>query len=342
MPPQAELSSLEAFRIATPSGPLELLACLPHLPTGKQPILCVHGAHCAAACFKTILPLLARAGYASYALSFRGHGQSWQPSTFTFHFLTSINSYVADLAAGIDFLATKHPDTAPILVGHSMGGGVLQRALTVWESQRERPAGLVLLASAPLSGGGLDVARNWQAAEAALAQQAQQAQQTPSPSPTGLSPSRATRQAWYPWLLSFFTINTGVDTPAQVRNKFFSPDSHAEVVQGWIRDSKSRFESIRVSIETFWPIAEPVAVLAAIKHDDTPFGRKILCISAERDVLIQSDVSRDNFDAYRSACQGEDEVLHIELLGSAHHIMLDIAHERCAEIITNWLQGESV
>lgn len=80
-------------------------------------------------------------------------------------------SYVADVLAGIDFLATKHTDTVPILVGHSMGGAVVQRALTKWQTRRRRPTGLVLLASAPLSGGGLDVAHNRQAVEAALPQQ---------------------------------------------------------------------------------------------------------------------------------------------------------------------------
>lgn len=69
-----------------------------HLSTIKQPILMVHGAHCSAACFKSTLPLLARAGFASYALSFRGHRNSWQPSTFSFYALTSIDSLLAECA----------------------------------------------------------------------------------------------------------------------------------------------------------------------------------------------------------------------------------------------------
>lgn len=332
MQPLAGTPLIESLQITTPSGPLELLACLPHTPTKHQPLLFLHGAHCAAACFQELLPLTSRAGYASYALSLRGHGQSWQPNNFVFHALTSIDSYVADAAAGIDFVATEHPAAALVLIGHSMGGGVLQRVLATVQPQRNI-AGLVLLASAPLSGGGLDVARNWQAAEAALAHvQAQQAQIS----------GETTHQGWVPWLLSFFTIKTGLDTSAHVRNKFFSQDTPEDVVQGWIRNSKSRLESIRVSIETFWPLADPVAVLAAIGDADTPIGRKVLCISAERDVLIPSEVSRKNFDAYRTVCQGEEEVLYTEVSGSAHHIMLDIAHERCAKLIVRWLQGESV
>lgn len=330
------MASLEKIQMATPSGPLELLACLPHPATQQQPLLFVHGAHGAAACFKAVLPLVARAGYACYAVSLRGHGQSWQPGAFAFHVLTGVDSYVADVGAAIDYLAREHPGLAPILVGHSMGGGVLQRTLSVWSAkavQRESAGGLVLVASAPLSGGGLDVARSWQAAEAALAQS------RPEP------PARAERpQEWLPWLRSFFTINlnTGLETPAQVRNKFFSPDAAEDAVCGWIRDSKSRLESIRVSIETFWPLADPVAVLAAIGHDRPPIGRKVLCISAGKDVLIPSQVSLKNYDAYRAACKAEEDVMHAELPGSAHHIMLDIAHERCAETIVNWLQGKTI
>src|SRR6186713_602663 len=101
MQPTEETTSLETFQIDTHSGSLELLASLPHIPTKQQTLLFIHGAHCAAACFNAILPLISRAGYASYALSLRGHGRSWQPSTFTFHALTSLNSYVADVLAGI-------------------------------------------------------------------------------------------------------------------------------------------------------------------------------------------------------------------------------------------------
>ncbi|KAF2235507.1 alpha/beta-hydrolase [Viridothelium virens] len=329
---QSDNYSLETLQIATSSGPLELLACLPHQPKQQRPLLFLHGAHCAAACFKILLPLMARAGYASYALSLRGHGKSWQPSTFAFHVLTSIDSYVADAQAGLDFLTAEYPDTPAVVVGHSMGGGVWQRALSL---RPDAPvAGLVLLASAPLSGGGLDVARNWQAAQA----QARKSEEQPS---TG--PPASTDQGWLPWLLSFvpsLKLDTGIETPAQVRSKFFSAGASDKVVEGWMRDSKGRLESVRVSIESFWPLADAGAVLAGITS--MPSGRKVLCVSAEKDALVSSEVSRQNFEAYRSICQGEEEVLQAELSASAHHVMLDVARERCATLIINWLEGRSV
>jgi pimeloyl-ACP methyl ester carboxylesterase len=327
-------SVIKSEKITTPSGFLELLTCTPSESTKKQPILCIHGAHCAAACFKQLLPLFAQAGYASYAVSVRGHGSSWQPSTFGFHVLTSMNSYVTDAMAALNFIMAEHPDTEPILVGHSMGGAILQRILGAWNTlgvPSIRPAGLVLLAAAPLSGGGMDVARRWQAAEAALSQV------QPRVIP-------AAPQAWIPWLLSFFTFkpNTGLDTSAQVRNKFFSNEAAENAVNGWLRDSKGRLESIRVSIEHMWPFADPADVVATIHSDARPFGRKILSISGGKDVLISEALTQETLDAYRLASKGEEEIMRISLADSAHHIMLDVSHERCAELIMEWIEGKDV
>ncbi|CAI6238679.1 unnamed protein product [Periconia digitata] len=329
---------VESVQIATPSGPLELLTCTPHAASTKQqrqPILCVHGAHCAAACFKAMLPLFSQAGYTSYAVSVRGHGGSWQPSTFAFHALTGIDSYVSDMMAALDFISAEHPDAQPIFVGHSMGGAILQRALGNWSTlgmPNIQPAGLILLAAAPLSGGGMDVARRWQAAEAALAQQ------QPPAVPA------AAHQAWVPWLRSFFSFqpNTGLETPAQVRNKFFSSEAPEDVVEGWLRDSKGRLESIRVSIEHMWPFADSADVLAAIHSNARPVGRKILSILGEKDALISQDLTRQTFDGYRLVSQGEQEVMRLSLADSAHHIMLDVAHERCAQSIIDWIDGKDI
>lgn len=332
--------SLQDRQLATPSGPLELLACLPQHPKSQQPLLFVHGSHGSASCFSALLPLIARAGYPCYALSLRGHGKSWQPNAFAYHTLTGISSYVSDVEASLDYLAMEHPNTSPVLVGHSMGGGVLQRALMMWDTDRHaaqqtqraaarKPAGLVLLASAPLWGGAMDVARNWQAAEATL----------PKP-----QPQPQPQQAWLPWLYSFFTpkFDTGIDSPTQVRNKFFSAEAPEDAVLVWINKCKSRLESMRAAFDSLWPHAEPGPVLSAIDRDSNPFGRKILCISAELDVLILGETSQKNFDAYHAVCQGEEEVLRKELLGSAHHLMLDVSRELCAEVIVAWLRGESI
>ncbi|KAL1599452.1 hypothetical protein SLS60_007255 [Paraconiothyrium brasiliense] len=129
---------------------------------------------------------------------------------------------------------------------------------------------------------------------------------------------------------------------AQVRNKFFSPEASEDAVNGWLSDSKGRLESIRVSIEHMWPFADPTDVLATIHSDARPVGRKILSISGGKDALISKDLTRETFDAYRSASQGEEEIMHVSLAHSAHHVMLDVAYEVCAELIIKWIEGKDI
>ncbi|KAF2741664.1 alpha/beta-hydrolase [Sporormia fimetaria CBS 119925] len=326
---------LKTSAIDTPSGSLELLVCLPQSRTNKQPILCIHGAHCAAACYKKLLPIFAQAGYPSYALSLRGHGKSWQPSTFDLHVFTTSNTYVADVMSAIDLISSEHPDQSPILIGHSLGGGVLQRALGAWNPSWKAPAGLVLIAPAPLSGGAMDIARKWQAAEAKLKASQPALALTP---PSGSSP-----QGWIPWFRSLFDFElpSGLETPAGIRSKFFLPETPEEAVTGWLRDSKGRLESMSVTIGSFWPFADASAVFNAIDSDARPRGRKVFLISANGDVLITEDVIRETYEAYHAVCQGEEEIAQLELK-SGHHIMLDVAHQQCASSIIRWIEEEKI
>ncbi len=100
----------------------------------------MHGAWHAAWCWdEHFLNFFADKGYRALALSLRGHGNS--PSDKPLRAL-SINDYVDDVAAVAAALATP-----PVVIGHSMGGFVVQKYL----ESRDVPAG-VLMASAPPSG----------------------------------------------------------------------------------------------------------------------------------------------------------------------------------------------
>lgn len=119
---------------------IELLQCHPHQPTAMPPLLFVHGAWHGAWCWEEhFLPYFAEHGYDSYALSFRGHGDNRDRTRLRW---TSLNDYVEDLRNAI----TRLP-TPPVLIGHSMGGYVIQRYL----EQGAAPA-VVLLASTPPTG----------------------------------------------------------------------------------------------------------------------------------------------------------------------------------------------
>lgn len=119
---------------------LEVIAAGQATATRPAPVLFVHGAWHAAWCWESnFMPFFARAGYAVSALSLRGHGGSEGRAGLRWH---AIADYVADVAA----VAAALP-SPPILIGHSMGGLVVQNYL-----ERHPAAAAVLLASVPTSG----------------------------------------------------------------------------------------------------------------------------------------------------------------------------------------------
>src|ERR1700722_12087079 len=119
---------------------LEVISKLPSRPRPAPPILFVHGAWHGAWCWdEFFLNHFAARGYAAHALSFRGHGES--EGRGALH-RCRIRHYVEDVAA----VAAALP-SSPILVGHSMGGFVVQKFLETHLS----PAAF-LLASIPPDG----------------------------------------------------------------------------------------------------------------------------------------------------------------------------------------------
>ncbi|MCB1172102.1 MAG: alpha/beta fold hydrolase [Leptospiraceae bacterium] len=110
---------------------------------GQPPILFVHGAWHGAWCWaENFLPWFQEQGYQAGALSLRGHGESAGRAGLRWH---RINDYAIDVESVIKNKLT----TPPVIVGHSMGGHVVQK---VMERARVPLAGAVLLASLPPAG----------------------------------------------------------------------------------------------------------------------------------------------------------------------------------------------
>ncbi|MBV8440770.1 MAG: alpha/beta fold hydrolase [Hyphomicrobiales bacterium] len=119
---------------------LEVRSKQPSIGRNAPPILFVHGAWHAAWCWdEHFLDYFAAHGYAAYALSLRGHGDSDGRAGLRLH---RIRDYVEDVAA----VAAMLPVT-PVVIGHSMGGFVVQKYLET----RSSPAAF-LLASIPPTG----------------------------------------------------------------------------------------------------------------------------------------------------------------------------------------------
>lgn len=119
---------------------LEIISKLPKAKSKFPPILLVHGAWHGAWCWENnFMDYFAENGWEAHALSLRGHGKSEGKSKIRWW---SIADYVDDLhqvASGLD--------NTPILVGHSMGGFVVQKYLEKYSAKAA-----VLLASVPPSG----------------------------------------------------------------------------------------------------------------------------------------------------------------------------------------------
>jgi pimeloyl-ACP methyl ester carboxylesterase len=111
-------------------------------PTHPVPLLFVHGGWHGAWCWdEHFLDFFADNGFRAAAVSLRGHGKSdiEQPLN-----TCSIADYVDDVRAAAELLGGS-----PVVIGHSMGGYVVQKYLHTADA----PAG-VLMASAPPQGAG--------------------------------------------------------------------------------------------------------------------------------------------------------------------------------------------
>ncbi len=195
--------------------------------THNTPILFVHGAWHAAWCWENFLPYFARQGYMSYAVSLRGHGASAGRDKLRWH--SAAHDYVADVAQIAQTL-----ERPPILVGHSMGGYIVQKYL-----EMHTAAAGILLASMPVSG------------------------------VFGFVTRFVLRHPWA-FLKAQLLLNPWymVGTPELMQDAFFSPDVPAEEIARHFARLQS--ESLLMQLETMLfnlprpdKVTTPLLVLAA-------------------------------------------------------------------------------
>lgn len=341
--------SLKSQMIDGPTGPLELLSSLPTITTTTPPpppLLFLHGLSCSAHCYQNFLPYLARRGYAAYALSLRDHGASHRQSWLARTLGTTLHGWGRDVEAAIAHVAAAHPDApAPVLGGHSLGGGLAQWLVSAGGSTAaagSRPSpvsALVLLGSAPLRGGGREILGHWQAVEAATAKQ-----DGGEPAPHWLWGARCRLQ-----------------TPAQVRAAFFSDATSDAAVDAWLRGCRSATGNARASAAILWPFGDAARVLAHLpgllgpRRGGSASARKVLCVAGSADRLVPPAMVLDNYRAYQAADViaqadgnggggGDDTAEACSFLtveGSGHHLMIDAHWEECADGIVQWLSGQA-
>jgi pimeloyl-ACP methyl ester carboxylesterase len=119
---------------------LEIISRHPNADAKSTPLLFVHGSFTGAKIWdEFFLSYFAEQGYQAHAVSLRGHGASAGRSGLRWW---SLADYVADLKQVVSILPR-----APVLIGHSLGGMVVQKYL-----ERHPASGAVLMASVPPHG----------------------------------------------------------------------------------------------------------------------------------------------------------------------------------------------
>jgi len=135
--------------IRTPNGPIELLISIPSTRNPDVPaVIFAHGGMGCAWVWTPYMRFLAARGIASYAVSTRGHGNSWHPSFLRMLYTTTKRDLGDDLVAGIKAVERRE-DQQVVLVGHSSGGGLSQFLLSDGDVKVQ---GLALLGAVPGTG----------------------------------------------------------------------------------------------------------------------------------------------------------------------------------------------
>lgn len=172
---------------------LEIISKCPSRSTNRTPLLFVHGMLHGAWCWDVhFLNYFAQHGYAAHAVNLRGHGSSEGRDKLRW---SRIADYAEDVAN-----AVRQLPSPPILIGHSMGGFIIQKYL----EDHDAP-GAVLLSS---------------------------------PSPAGLLPAALKNASRHPLIFAKVNLTLSllplVATPQLAREAFFSEElPEKQLVSYW-------------------------------------------------------------------------------------------------------------
>ncbi|HEX4390354.1 MAG TPA: alpha/beta fold hydrolase, partial [Mycobacterium sp.] len=89
--------------------------------TPRGVVILAHGLGEHARRYDHVAARLGREGLVTYALDHRGHGRSGGKRVL----LKDISEYTGDFDTLVDIAAKEHPGATRIVLGHSMGGGIV-------------------------------------------------------------------------------------------------------------------------------------------------------------------------------------------------------------------------
>ena len=210
---------------------LEIISKYPVESRHPTPLLFIHGTLHTATCWEVhFLDYFAGHGFASHALNLRGHGNSEGREKLRW---TRIADFVEDVSNAVQQLPSP-----PILIGHSMGGFIVQKYL----EDHDAPAAVLLS----------------------------------SPSPAGLLPTAIRTARRQPWVFAKVNMTMSllplIATPRLVGEAFFSNDLPEELLlEYWKQTQDDSFMAFLDMVALDLPKPEkvktPVLVLGAARDN---------------------------------------------------------------------------
>ncbi|KFA60869.1 hypothetical protein S40285_04828 [Stachybotrys chlorohalonatus IBT 40285] len=290
--PRPPPEGLERHWVETPDGRIEVLAAVPTKPSGGPPLVFVHGGMgCAWVWGDYMRYCASKHGITCYAVSLRGHGESWHPSYLKLVFGTTRRMLADDLVASIRWVQDREGGEV-VLVGHSSGGGLSQDILSQGDVSVK---GLALLGAVPAFGS-MGVYRNW----------------------ARLDPWFSLRMLLHGW-----HPNSPLSHPVLVRRAFFSndvSDAYLSEFQGRL----SRYESFWWALSMMRAFADPARTLA---HIDGGSASKMLIMTGSEDKIVTPTVAEQLAAFYREAAAGREAVEVLLVPTAGHHLQNDLNWE---------------
>jgi alpha-beta hydrolase superfamily lysophospholipase len=206
---------------------LEIISKYPVKNQRPTPLLFIHGTLHTAACWDVhFLDYFAQHGFVAHALNLRGHGNSEGREKLRW---TRIADFVEDVAN-----AVRQLPGPPILIGHSMGGFIIQKYL----EDHDAPAAVLLS----------------------------------SPSPAGLLPTAIRTARRQPWVFAKVNLSLSllplIATPQLVGEAFFSKDlPYEQLLEFWKQTQDDSFMAFLDMVALDLPkparVKTPLLVLGA-------------------------------------------------------------------------------
>ncbi|KAJ0158917.1 hypothetical protein CTA2_10645 [Colletotrichum tanaceti] len=267
--PPAAPEGLTRYWVETPSGKIEVLSNQGANPTTtKTPIFFVHGGMGSAWVWTEYMQYFAKHGIPCYAVSLRGHGNSWHPSYMRMVYLTTRQNLSDDAIAAIKWVQERQGSEV-LLVGHSSGGGLAQGILS---AKQAHVKGLALLGAVP-GFGSYGVYANW----------------------AMFDPWFAIRMIFHGW-----HPNSPLSHPFLVKQAFFGDQMSDSAVLKF-QKHVNRYESFLWPISMMRPFTTAASIVNSIGGWGGGSGERIMVMTGTQDKMMTHGVMSKLAVFYRTA-----------------------------------------